>query len=181
MTVPAHKQLTPEERQTLIMIANGNTTDQIARAFYVTPEAIRFRVDRIFRKYGARNRAQAIRVGFQRGDILHTDIDLHRATPPPRQQIKRRNKPAPKKERPFSIGLEATMLMAVREYIEQSGLTHQQVASHCNISVNHVSHILNGRTRMSLAHAERMLAACGVEVTFRFTRVPKEQEAEQTA
>lgn len=69
-------ELTSEELETLHLIADGLTDDQIAGTLYRSVAAIKNRGERIRAKLGATTRAHAVALGYQRG-ILLADPDAH--------------------------------------------------------------------------------------------------------
>lgn len=66
---PTHifPELTPQERQTLDLIALGMDSQQIADRLGVTPKTVRNYTSRIYAKLGARNRGQAIVLAREAG------------------------------------------------------------------------------------------------------------------
>ncbi len=60
-------ELTPQERQTLELIALGLDSQQIADRLVVTPKTVRNYTSRIYAKLGARNRGQAIVLAREAG------------------------------------------------------------------------------------------------------------------
>jgi DNA-binding CsgD family transcriptional regulator len=69
-------ELTVVEVETLILMADGLTDDQIAAALYMSVAAIKNRGISIRIKLGAKTRAHAVAVAYRRG-ILLADPDVH--------------------------------------------------------------------------------------------------------
>lgn len=63
-------ELTAVELETLCLIADGLTDDQIAAALFMSLAAIKNRGISIRTKLGAKTRAHAVAVGYQRGILL---------------------------------------------------------------------------------------------------------------
>ena len=57
--------LTPREAETLKLIAAGLSNAEIAAALVVSDATVKTHINRIFRKTGARDRAQAVRYAYQ--------------------------------------------------------------------------------------------------------------------
>jgi DNA-binding NarL/FixJ family response regulator len=60
-------ELSPREREVLLLVAEGLQTKQIAVALSITERTVKFHVNSIFHKLGAENRAQAVALAAQRG------------------------------------------------------------------------------------------------------------------
>jgi DNA-binding CsgD family transcriptional regulator len=69
-------ELTADELETLHLIADGLTDDQIAATLYRSLAAIKNRGERIRAKLGATTRAHAVALGYQRGYLV-VDPDAH--------------------------------------------------------------------------------------------------------
>lgn len=63
----AQEQLTPRERQVLILLARGLPDKEIATELHVSVKTASFHVANIIGKLGALNRADAVRLAFERG------------------------------------------------------------------------------------------------------------------
>jgi len=61
--------LTGRERAILQALARGLTNDEIARELWVTQQTVKFHLTNIYRKLGAKNRTQAMRLAQQRGFV----------------------------------------------------------------------------------------------------------------
>jgi DNA-binding NarL/FixJ family response regulator len=59
--------LTPREAEVLKLIASGLSNAEIAPALVLSDATVKTHVNRIFRKTGARDRAQAVRYAYQHG------------------------------------------------------------------------------------------------------------------
>lgn len=63
--------LTAREHDVLYLIANGNSNYQIASILYLSPHTIKVIVKSIFKKLGARNRAQAVYIAEENNILLN--------------------------------------------------------------------------------------------------------------
>lgn len=63
-------QITPSERDALELLANGTTTDEIARRMGVTVSEVEARLATLFAKMGTATRRDAVAVAFRRGLVL---------------------------------------------------------------------------------------------------------------
>ncbi len=59
--------LSPREAQILPLIADGRTDDEVAAQLGVAVATVKTLVKRLFRRLGARSRAHAVHLGWQRG------------------------------------------------------------------------------------------------------------------
>ena len=66
---PAHQRLTAREREILTLVADGLTNAEIAAELQLSPNTVKEHASSMFRKLGARNRADAI-VRAQRLGVL---------------------------------------------------------------------------------------------------------------
>jgi DNA-binding NarL/FixJ family response regulator len=66
-TQPLPDDLTPREAETLRLIAAGLSNAEIAAALVVSDATVKTHINRVFRKTGARDRAQAVRYAYQHG------------------------------------------------------------------------------------------------------------------
>jgi DNA-binding NarL/FixJ family response regulator len=71
----ARAGLTDREQSILEALAQGLSNDEIAKAFWVTKQTVKFHLTNIYRKLGARNRTEATRLAYQQGLV---DIPLSR-------------------------------------------------------------------------------------------------------
>lgn len=62
---PRIGRLTARERETLALIGQGRSNDEIAAALFVTPTTVRTYVSRILTKTGARDRAQLVVIAYE--------------------------------------------------------------------------------------------------------------------
>ncbi|MFF1298202.1 MULTISPECIES: response regulator transcription factor [unclassified Streptomyces] len=68
--------ITARERQVLVLAANGNTNQAIARRLGVGVENVKSRVQSILRKLRVSDRAQAVAVALKVGLISLEDVDI---------------------------------------------------------------------------------------------------------
>jgi DNA-binding NarL/FixJ family response regulator len=59
--------LTHREIQVIAGFAAGSTNAEIGRALHLSEDTVKTHARRLFRKIGARDRAHAVAIGFQRG------------------------------------------------------------------------------------------------------------------
>ena len=59
--------LTPREAETLKLIAAGLSNAEIAKALVVSDATVKTHINRVFRKTGVRDRAQAVRYAYEHG------------------------------------------------------------------------------------------------------------------
>ncbi len=59
--------LRSREREVLALLANGRTNVEIAESLDVSPYTVKDRVTSLYRKLGARNRAEAVRLAQEHG------------------------------------------------------------------------------------------------------------------
>lgn len=64
-------QITPSERDALELLANGTTTDEIARCLGVTVSDVEARLAALFAKMGTATRRDAVAAAFRRGLVLN--------------------------------------------------------------------------------------------------------------
>ena len=71
-TVPevAHVALSAREMQVLTGMSQGKSNAQIGRELYLSEDTIKTHARRLFRKLGAKDRAEAVATGFRRG-MMH--------------------------------------------------------------------------------------------------------------
>lgn len=67
-------RITRRELQLLILAANGNTNDHIARFLGISTHTVNGTLRRVYLKLGARDRANAVAIGLVRGVIKPSDI-----------------------------------------------------------------------------------------------------------
>ena len=63
------QELSPREKEILILMADGLKNAAIAKRLNISEATARFHVSNILRKLGAANRAQAVRIALERGLI----------------------------------------------------------------------------------------------------------------
>lgn len=66
-SVDGHVHLTERELQVLRGMSQGQSNGEIGRELFLSEDTIKTHARRLFRKLGARDRAQAVAVGFRRG------------------------------------------------------------------------------------------------------------------
>ena len=64
---PSGGQLTQRELQVLTGMSQGKSNAQIGRELYLSEDTIKTHARRLFRKLGAKDRAEAVAIGFRRG------------------------------------------------------------------------------------------------------------------
>ena len=73
-TVPdPYEKLTPREREVLQMVAEGNTSAQIARRTFTSPRTVEAHRAHVIQKLGLRTKTDLIRYAIKRG-ILRVDL-----------------------------------------------------------------------------------------------------------
>ena len=72
-------QLSPRERQIMLLMAEGHTAEQIGGQITVSIETVRTHVRNVIRKLQARNRVHAIALALERGEIQLSDDSGERA------------------------------------------------------------------------------------------------------
>ena len=60
-------RLSPREREVLALLGRGWSNAQIGRELYLSEDTIKTHARRLFRKLGAKDRAEAVAIGFRRG------------------------------------------------------------------------------------------------------------------
>lgn len=70
------EELSPRQRQVLLLRANGRSCIQIAQMLRITPQTIYEILGRVYAKYNARDIAQAVAVALSLGDIGIHEIDV---------------------------------------------------------------------------------------------------------
>lgn len=69
--VPGHiEPLTPRETEVLQLLAQGLANKQIALELGISDHTVKFHISSIYRKLGATNRTEAVRVGMRLGLVL---------------------------------------------------------------------------------------------------------------
>jgi DNA-binding CsgD family transcriptional regulator len=61
--------LTPREIEVVSAMAEGLSNKEIARGLEISPHTVKFHIETIFRKLGARSRAEAVARGLQRLEL----------------------------------------------------------------------------------------------------------------
>ncbi len=62
-------EISPRETEVLQLMAQGLANKQIAEALGISPHTVKFHISSIYTRLGATNRAEAVRLGIQRGLI----------------------------------------------------------------------------------------------------------------
>jgi DNA-binding NarL/FixJ family response regulator len=62
-------QLTGREMEILHLLSTGLANKQIADALKISPHTVKFHIGSIYQKLGATNRAEAVRLGIQQGQL----------------------------------------------------------------------------------------------------------------
>jgi DNA-binding CsgD family transcriptional regulator len=65
--VPGRKGVTPRELEVLELIAEGDSTAEIARALWITEDTVRTHVKRMLVRLDARTRAHAVAIACREG------------------------------------------------------------------------------------------------------------------
>lgn len=86
MTAPRQPRISPDEIATLILAANGLTNVAIAHRLTVDRKTVMRRLERLYRKLGARDRANAVALAMTRG--LITAADIRRPANQPEETIR---------------------------------------------------------------------------------------------
>jgi DNA-binding CsgD family transcriptional regulator len=60
-------QLRPRELECLIGMSRGRTNGEIGRELFISEDTVKTHNRHLFRKLGARDRAHAVAIGYQRG------------------------------------------------------------------------------------------------------------------
>lgn len=63
------RQLTPRQREVLLLAANGNSNQQIAAWRGVTPHSVAEILTAAYRRLGARDRTQAVAIALAIGEL----------------------------------------------------------------------------------------------------------------
>ena len=66
-TLPGAGELTPREREVVVLIALGLSNEEIARKIYISPSTAKTHAARAMTKVGARDRAQLVVFAYQAG------------------------------------------------------------------------------------------------------------------
>ena len=67
--------LTPREREILVLLAEGLTQERIARALVISPRTVATHIDRVLGKLGVHSRAEAVAVAYRSGLVAATVDD----------------------------------------------------------------------------------------------------------
>ena len=70
------------EMQVLTGMSQGKSNAQIGRELYLSEDTIKTHARRLFRKLGAKDRAEAVATGFRRG-MMHVTLRSYRIAPRP--------------------------------------------------------------------------------------------------
>jgi DNA-binding CsgD family transcriptional regulator len=77
------EQLTPQELQIALQVAEGKTNREVGAALFLSPKTIEFHLSRVYRKLGVRSRAELARRVGETGSILTVPISNSEAVGPP--------------------------------------------------------------------------------------------------
>jgi DNA-binding NarL/FixJ family response regulator len=66
---PALAELTPREREILVLVAGGLSNDEIAERLFISPATAKTHVSRILSKLEARDRAQLVMIAYEAGIV----------------------------------------------------------------------------------------------------------------
>jgi DNA-binding CsgD family transcriptional regulator len=69
--------ITPRELEVLVLVADGCSTSDIAKALWITEETVRTHVRRLLERLDARTRAHAVSIAYQEG-LLPPDEEVSR-------------------------------------------------------------------------------------------------------
>ena len=63
----AERRITAREHDVLELVANGQSTAEIARELWITEDTVRTHIKRMMVRLGARTRAHAVAIAFREG------------------------------------------------------------------------------------------------------------------
>ncbi|MFF0448482.1 response regulator [Streptomyces sp. NPDC004609] len=66
-SAPGHEGLTAREREVLVLVARGTSNREIARELFISEATVKTHLTHIFGKLGAKDRAAAVAVAYDRG------------------------------------------------------------------------------------------------------------------
>jgi DNA-binding NarL/FixJ family response regulator len=72
---PTGPQLSPREREVLILLAEGNSVAAIARDLFISESTTKTHISKLYDKLGVANRPQAIMAGLRLGVLRNPDAD----------------------------------------------------------------------------------------------------------
>ncbi|MEU2145655.1 MULTISPECIES: response regulator [Streptomyces albovinaceus subgroup] len=64
---PAESALSAREREVLVLVARGTTNREIAAELFISEATVKTHLTHVFAKLGAKDRAEAVAVGYDRG------------------------------------------------------------------------------------------------------------------
>ncbi|NEE23625.1 response regulator transcription factor, partial [Streptomyces sp. SID7499] len=64
---PAETALSAREREVLVLVARGTTNREIAAELFISEATVKTHLTHVFAKLGAKDRAAAVAVGYDRG------------------------------------------------------------------------------------------------------------------
>jgi len=163
--------LTYTQHQILVRIADGLTNRAIGNDLHLSVNTTKEYVRRIFHKLGARDRANAVAIGYQRGLLGHEvsaviPVPIPAPEPIPAPLILRsRRRVSPAIRQVVSVGEVAVFRRAIggvlRTRREELGWTQDETAGLVGISASVLSRLeRNARNGRDVLDANRLVLLC---------------------